>query len=375
MRNPLSLILLPTLKCNADCEYCFEQKTNDYLTLDQLSSLMDKVLDYMEESDINALTIYWQGGEIMTLSPQWFDSAFNSIREAAKSRGRWVQHSLQSNMIGYSSKWNPIISKMFGNSVGTSMDFPNRYRKLLNGSAEDYDALWAKNVSAARQAGIEVTAIAVPNAETVKVGAERFYQHFVEQLGITDFQVNTPFPGGEPNETKENLSLDTDQLSQFYVELAQIWLQYGYRNNVRIGPFDALLDYFTEGAACLPCIWQQNCADEFICIDAKGAVAQCDCWVTSYPEYWFGNLFQADSLGELLQTSQARKRFQARPKQLMQQGDCIDCEYLALCHGGCPVRTYTLRNTLTEKDPYCELYQTLFQYMEKGSRQISSVRY
>ncbi|NJN46888.1 MAG: radical SAM protein [Candidatus Competibacteraceae bacterium] len=245
----------------------------------------------------------------------------------------------------------------------------------MNGSAADYDALWAKNVGAARQAGIQVTAIAVPNADTIKVGVERFYQHFVEQLGITDFQVNTPFPGGEPNETKENLSLDIDQLGQFYVDLAQIWLQHGYRNNVRIGPFDALLDYFTEGAACLPCIWRQNCADEFICIDAKGAVAQCDCWVTSYPEYWFGNLFRADSLADLLKTSKARQHFKARPKQLMQQGECIDCEYLALCHGGCPVRTYTLRNTLTEKDPYCELYQTLFQHMEKGSRQISSARH
>ena len=31
-------------------------------------------------------------------------------------------------MIGYTPAWNAIITEMFGNSVGTSMDFPNLYR-------------------------------------------------------------------------------------------------------------------------------------------------------------------------------------------------------------------------------------------------------
>ena len=31
-----------------------------------------------------------------------------------------------------------------------------------------------------------------------------------------------------------------------------------------------------------PGIWQQNCTDNFVSIDARGHVAQCDCRVTSY---------------------------------------------------------------------------------------------
>jgi|SRR6516164_2551281 hypothetical protein len=40
-----------------------------------------------------------------------------------------------------------------------------------------------------------------------------------------------------------------------------------------------------DGVARLPCIWKENCSDQFISVDSKGSVAQCYCWVTSYPAF------------------------------------------------------------------------------------------
>ena len=40
MKSHFSLILLSTLQCNADCEYCFENKTTDRLTLDRLGEMV-----------------------------------------------------------------------------------------------------------------------------------------------------------------------------------------------------------------------------------------------------------------------------------------------------------------------------------------------
>ena len=65
MGNHFSIILLPTNKCNVNCEYCFEDKTDDRMSLDQLSTVINRALDHMETADIAALTIHWQGGEIM----------------------------------------------------------------------------------------------------------------------------------------------------------------------------------------------------------------------------------------------------------------------------------------------------------------------
>lgn len=56
-----SVILLPTNKCNVACEYCFEDKTDDFMSLEQLSVVIEKLLDHMERKAIAALTIYWQG--------------------------------------------------------------------------------------------------------------------------------------------------------------------------------------------------------------------------------------------------------------------------------------------------------------------------
>jgi sulfatase maturation enzyme AslB (radical SAM superfamily) len=50
---------------------------------------------------------------------------------------------------------------------------------------------------------------------------------------------------------------------------------------------------------------------------------------------------------------------------LIRQEDCIDCDYLGICHGGCPVRAYTVSGDILAKDPYCMLYRRLFAGLEK----------
>ena len=371
MKSHFSLILLSTLQCNADCEYCFENKTDDRLTLDRLGEMIRKVLDMMVEKSLASLTIYWQGGEAMLLPPSWYEQAHELIQREADARSKEVSHSLQSNMLAYSSRWNPVIARMFGNSVGTSLDYPNLHRKLLGQGPESYNEIWGQRVREARAAGIEVQVIAVPNQATLDIGAERFYGYFVDELGITDFQVNTPFPGGEANAVKKELPVaEVEKLSRFYLDLAEVWLERGHRRGIRVGPFDALLQHFSHEPATLPCIWGDNCANSLVSIDARGYVAQCDCWVTSYPDYHYGNIFESDNFGAMLRNSPARQQFNERPIQLIQR-DCLDCNYLSLCHGGCPVRTYSVYGSLFEKDPYCELYKVMFGRMERAAQELA----
>jgi uncharacterized protein len=158
----------------------------------------------------------------------------------------------------------------------------------------------------ARDVGIQVGVISIPNQETLKLGGEEFYSCFVDKLGVTDFQINTSFSGGELNEAKTESILDMKELSKFFVELAEVWFKRGRADGVKLGPIDELPNYFLGKPSSLPCIWQQNCADEFVSIDARGHVAQCDCWVTSYPEYRFGNIFGAESFPQLMKRSKVR---------------------------------------------------------------------
>jgi sulfatase maturation enzyme AslB (radical SAM superfamily) len=72
----------------------------------------------------------------------------------------------------------------------------------------------------------------------------------------------------------------------------------------------------------------------------------------------------------MLKTSPARRDFVERPKYLVELEDCLSCRYLSICHGGCPVRTYSALGTMMAKDPYCEVYKVVFARAEAHARVI-----
>jgi radical SAM protein with 4Fe4S-binding SPASM domain len=363
-----SVILLPTSECNVACDYCFENKEAHRLPPALLPLLTRRLLDHLEHEGIEECEIYWQGGEAMIMGPTWFADAGRLMDAAAAARGRRFTHFLQTNLISYSSAWNDVLRTMFGGSLGTSMDFPNTHRKLFSGSADAYTKLWTRRLHEARAAGIEIGVIAVLHQGSLDAGPERFYRYFAEELELDNFQVNTPFPGGPANQ--DGIRLDDDELAQFLAGLLDVWMERGYPSGVALGPFDELIHHFTGAPARLPCIWKENCSNQFISVDSKGTVAQCDCWVTSYPDYFFGNIFRESDLTRMLRTSPARQEFVDRPRHLVEHEDCLSCRWLSICHGGCPVRTYSALGTMLAKDPYCDVYKAVFARAEHHARAI-----
>ncbi|MGL4400883.1 MAG: radical SAM protein [Luteolibacter sp.] len=365
-----SVILLPTAECNVACSYCFEHKEPHRLSLLLVPLLTKQLLDHLDHEGIDECEIYWQGGEAMIMGPQWFVDAGKLMNDAAEARGRRFIHYLQTNLISYSPAWNDVLRDLFGGSLGTSMDYPNLHRKTFSGGAENYSAVWTARLRQAQAAGLEIGVIAVLHQGSLDAGADAFYRYFTEELGLTSFQVNTPFPGGPAQAVAAEFDLDRTALSEFLGELFDIWMERGHGKGVSLGPFDSLIHHFTGAPARLPCIWKENCSNQFVSIDSKGTVAQCDCWVTSYPESFFGNVFKDPDLTTMLRASPARQEFVERPKHLVEHEDCLECRYLSICHGGCPVRTYSALGTMLAKDPYCEVYKTIFARAETHGRAV-----
>ena len=81
-----SLILLPTLQCDADCEYCFEKKGAPPLRRDLLPEIFTKIFAFMDERNTHELQVNWQGGEILTLSPAWLEEALSLIHISEPTR-------------------------------------------------------------------------------------------------------------------------------------------------------------------------------------------------------------------------------------------------------------------------------------------------
>lgn len=374
----LSLILLPTLRCNADCGYCFENKSSHVMSLDQFSIVLDKVTRYMDQMHVTDLTIYWQGGEVLTMEPDWLMRAKELVDKSSQSSGKNIENELQTNLIGYSKKWNRVLKEMFNNECGSSLDYPNLYRKVSGLAPDRFNELWLRRYREAASYGIGVGVISLPNKSTFTLGARPFYSYYIEEIGLGGFQVNVPFPGVSASSAEPGLPIDIEDCSRFACELIDVWIEQGYSRGVRISPYWGILDYFLTGSKSdLLCGMRHDCSREFFSIGPDGSVSQCDCWVATYPEFHFGNIFECDGLADIM-NSPPRRLFSDRPVKLMEQGECVECEYLAICHGGCAIRAYSTSGDLFVKDPYCELYKAMFKHLqdtaERLSRESSAIR-
>ena len=235
-----------------------------------------------------------------------------SSGKSARTPELLIECSVQSNLLGFSPKWRRVISEMFNNDIGSSLDFPNLYSKVLGGAPETFNDTWLRRYQEAREAGIDVGVIAVLNSGSLDVGADEFYGYYIDKLGMKSFQVNTPYPGGLPTPAKRNFPLDDDLLSVFYTDLFDLWMLKGRPAGVSITPFDQFIKYFRTGGNSLSCCFGENCANTFLGIDPKGNVSQCEGFAASYPEQMFGNILACQDMAEIM-NGPVRKQFLERP--------------------------------------------------------------
>jgi radical SAM protein with 4Fe4S-binding SPASM domain len=367
--NHFSVLMAPTFRCNADCEYCFENKTSDVMELADFELILARIVAYLQSQEVTELKLIWTGGEILTMPPEWLLRANDACREIAEKTKISIENTVQSNMIGYRPGLRRVISEMFKDEVGSSLDFPNLHRKAAGGTPETYNDLWFRRYQEAKEAGIEVGVIAVLNGASLAIGAGEFYSYYIEKLGFKGFQINTPYPGGRPTPAKRNFPLDDDLLSAFYTDLFDLWMREGRSQGVSITPFGELIHYFRTGENSLSCCFRENCADTFLGVSPKGHVAQCEGFAASYPEYVFGNILRCEDLADMMD-GPIRKQFLDRPMRLMEKEDCSECEYLALCHGGCPVHAYGTTGDLFAKDPDCQSRKTLFRLAKNAATEL-----
>ena len=90
-----SVVLLPTLACNAACDYCFEQHRVGMLDHERLELIVRQLLDVAQDQNLKRLNVFWQGGEVTLLSPEWFERAGEIFAEHLSDADVEVVHYLQ----------------------------------------------------------------------------------------------------------------------------------------------------------------------------------------------------------------------------------------------------------------------------------------
>ncbi len=359
----VSIIFVPTFHCNCNCAYCFEPRTRESMSLEDLETVFSRISSYLSRSGVKSVDVYWQGGEITVLSPEWCLTAGRMIRSFMSNHNLKIKLYLQTNLMDYDPVWDPVIWELFDGTVGSSLDYPNVHRRFRGLSGDSYNEHWADRYRIARSRGLSASVISVPNKQTLSVSPSDFYRYYVDELGLKSIQLNTPFASGPASHLADQLFLDPSMLGDFLVGLLDVY--FSGDDGVRLDPYEGIVERITLGdaAAKIPCFFCPNCVNGFFCVGPGGEVSQCDAWMGSYPDRNFGNLLESDDLGMLL-TSPMRMKLAERTANLIGNSECLDCKYLPLCNGGCPVRAMSAEGSPDHPDPYCETYKKVFAFVE-----------
>ncbi|MBM4328073.1 MAG: radical SAM protein [Deltaproteobacteria bacterium] len=363
----VSIIFVPTARCDCRCDHCFQPRTDDTITLEELSTVFQRISTYLAGVGVTNVDIYWQGGEIMTLSPEWPLQAGRRIDALFRGANLSARHFLQTNLMGYGPAWDSTLWELFDGMLGSSLDFPNVYRRYRGITGEAYNESWVARYREATSGGLHLSVISVPNKRTLDVSPLDFYRYYFDELGLKSVQLNTPFAAGPSRRLAGEISLDARPLGDFLADLFEVYCSRD--DGVTLDPFKSVIDrlVFGDNAAKTPCFFCPNCVSSFFCVGPRGEIGQCDAWLGSYPENNFGNILESENLGDIL-VSPRRLELAARAENLIRNSECLECAYMSLCNGGCPVRAKSGKGDLNQSDPQCEAYKKMFEAVERHVR-------
>ena len=363
----LSFIMVPNTSCNAVCGHCFESDVRAVMSTDDLRVIGEKIARLCSRRQTREVVFYWQGGEVFLLGPRWFEDMHGLFQEIFEQSGLEprIVHHIQTNLLLYDKSWNAVIREVFQGKVGSSVDYPNLYRRTREIETKDYNTVWKNKLDLARDSGLQVGVISLINHETLARGAEEFLDYLTGELCLKFFQINLPFAGEGQAMTRTNL--DPMQTGEFLVDLLHLCLD---RQDIKITPLNGFMERLAarDMSFSLPCIWSRDCSRSFFSIGPDGRIGLCDAWITSRNSRLYGNIL-TDEFEEILNHG-CRADFQKRLGALLAQ-DCGECDFLAHCHGGCPMRTWSAHGDIKRKDPYCGAYKLLFQAITQLSHNNS----
>lgn len=361
--NKYAVIFIPTWSCNCICKHCFEDLKPETVKDDFWDVFYKRLKEMAKDLKIKDLVVYWQGGDIMTMNPKDVKKALDLGTKIFKDANCGLEHHCQTNLIGYNSQWADIITKYFGGRISSSLDYPNLYRQTPVIKKEQYNDYWITKKEEAEKDGLVVSVISLPNTESIKLGAKKFYNYFKNKAGIRNLQLNFSYPGANG---KDPQPMDPKKLGDFLEDLYHLWIKSD--RYMHLSPIETFEKIFVTGnqEGGVPCIWSYSCAKSLIAIGPDGAVGQCDCWVSTHHDYNFGNIYDKPIVDIL--ASDKRKMFLDHPLKMIEDPECKECPYWKTCFGGCPIRAYSFYNDMYSKDYYCTVYKRIFSMILDQNR-------
>jgi len=354
----LTIIIKVISACNLACRYCdADIYSNQRISIDTISKIINKALDYA-----NHVEFIWHGGEPLLMGIQFYEKVVE-LQNRYRREGQIIENTLQTNGTLISQEWVDFF-KANDFHVGVSLDGPpevhnaNRIFKSGQGSFEQV----MMGIRLLKENGVNFGVLAVITKETVRLGAKRFLDFFIEN-GIFYIGILPQRPALNIGRTD---ALPRDEFEKFAIELFDYWYSLD-DPRIRIREFDAILDRIF-GAESKICIFGGDCRGKILAIAPNGDVYPCDEFMFD-DRYKLGNV-REQTFEEMLNPMNP-KLIRIRLEDL-ETKKSMNCKYLKICNYGCPKDRYVLSKVYNEEGTcgWCNVIDHIYKRVMKDLGKI-----
>lgn len=355
VRHMISGVMWKTVSeaCNLACDYCYYSRCNG--RPDNIRIIEDEVLEKFIREYIaikkGAVPFVWQGGEPLLAGLDFFKKVVR-LQATYAPKNTIISNAIQTNGTLINQEWANFF-KRYNFLVGVSLDGPEEINdaRRVTGSGKGSFKSIVKGIQYLRDANVDFNILTVLHENNITKAKElmNFYKKegfsFIQFIPCMDFQSQEP---GQPG----RYLITPQQYGDFLCEAFDIWYNDGQpENSVRF--FDNMLAVYLHQSA-EACIHQKTCP-KMLVFEQNGDAYPCDFFIDE--QFKLGNI-KDDSLESII-NNERMDLFLTKKPTLPEQ--CKSCEFLHLCHGGCP-RNRVAEKNLTGVEFFCKSYKQVYHY-------------
>ncbi len=339
-------MLVPTLGCPSNCEYCWSSEENSpVMTVD----IIEEVVEWLNDFRREPVTFTFHGGEPLLAGYDFFKESLPLLAKGlAQLKPAFA---LQTNL------WNltpelAALFKEYGIPIGSSLDGPEELNDLQRG--EGYYQRTMKGYEIAKAHDLQVSFISTFTSYSIQY-KEDIFNFFLEN-GL-NLKLHPALPSLR-DENPEKWALSPEEYGELLIYLLDQYLENMDRIELKNIDHLAKCVFIRRGVVCT----FVDCMGDTFAIGPDGSIYPCYRFV-GMPEYIMGNVRDHPSMDDLAQ-SEAWKLLHGFKDHV--DSECKKCSYIKFCRGGCPYNALSI-NKETGKaeingvDPHCTAYKMIFK--------------
>lgn len=317
--NVVTITIAPTLRCNFECPYCYENTENKFIK-DEVKNAIYKRIENLLKCG-KKISINWFGGEPLLAKGVIKEMSEKISQLCKKYNTKCIYNIITNGYLLNRSTVSELLNLGINHAqitIDGTPDIHNKRRKLRGSDSDTFYKI-IKNIKNAQKMGMEVR---------IRINADKTNEFCLDSLlkilakeELQDCFINLARVRGYTKSEKNN-TFSTAEYGKIVIKFAKLLKKNGFKN------YDVY-----------PSALFSNCSagiEDSLIIDPLGYMYRCLVEIGDTKH----------SYGNVLNYSEDDNESINNLKYLMNspfdRKECTNCKFLPLCMGGCAY--YTLKN-------------------------------